>query len=794
MELPISCSAPKRLTATSAWHQHIPFAMHLVESFKPEIIVELGTFKGDSYCSFCQALQELHLTARCFAVDTWIGDEQGGYFGNEVFQELCAYHDPLYGSFSKLIQSSFDDALPLLENGTIDILHIDGYHTYEAVKKDFESWLPKMSRRGIILLHDVIVRDRNFGVWRLWNEVKQSYPHFEFPHGHGLGVVGVGPEQPDSMLELFHASVEETDKIRNYFFRLGERITAQVAYEAELVRLRIMIAEKERIIQALDEEKGQEIRELREQLSEQEKLVQVLAAQKGAPALSAQERGPKKSKISSSLGWLREKALPQGTQTRRAADYIYKYAFNPLSLIPIVKKFVWYCRIYGPRNAFKLALRKLHQPNVQKITIRPLSFPNNSPFSNEEELPLVNKKISIVVPTKNAGDDFPCLLKRLKSQKGVRECEIIIVDSGSTDQTIETAKAEGAKIIEIPSAEFNHADARNRGAACSTGDYILFLVQDALPMTDKWLWEMAQTLEQNQTVAVSCAEYPRSDCDLFYQHVIWNHYRTLNLDKDRFLSWDETCSTQLGLRSNSQISDISALIRLDIFNQYKYKTKFAEDLDLGIRLIKDGHRIGFLYSTRILHSHNRPAYYFLKRAYVDSKFLNEVFSEFQFPAIKDQSRLFRDIAAIYYGTDSIARELISGVSPEEVSHLFQRIESLYSKDQNQRINLEAIAPNDDFSDFVRFLALSVEEKSIRYRSKDNMLLPHFLQHLGVLKAYIAESRQEIDATLRGDLVNALYKILALDVGSHLAYLYLTLYDQNPSDFWVLLDRKLISGI
>jgi GT2 family glycosyltransferase len=150
----------------------------------------------------------------------------------------------------------------------------------------------------------------------------------------------------------------------------------------------------------------------------------------------------------------------------------------------------------------------------------------------------------------------------------------------------------------------------------------------------------------------------------------------LNLDKDRFLSWDESCSSQLGLRSNSQISDIAALIKLDVFNQYKYKTKFAEDLDLGIRLIKDGHRIGFLYSTRVIHSHNRPAYYFIKRAYVDSKFLKEVFTGIQFPAITNQIRLFQDIAAIYYKTKAIAPAITETNKPEGVGRLFHRITSL----------------------------------------------------------------------------------------------------------------------
>jgi glycosyltransferase involved in cell wall biosynthesis len=759
MEFPLYCSAPRRLTASSAWHQHIPFAMYLIEALKPGIFVELGAYRGDSYCAFCQAVQELQLNARCFAVDSWRGDEQGGFFGSEVLEDLRAYHDPLYGSFSELLHCSFDDALPYFAGGGIDLLHIDGYHTYEAVKHDFNSWLPKMSRRGVVLLHDTNERDRDFGVWRLWDEIKGEYPHFEFPHGHGLGILGVGKDQPAHLLELFKASAEETAAIHKFFFRLGERITQQAESDAESGRLR------------------QEL--------------EMIQASNGWRALQRFYR-------------LREKMLPKGSQRRKAFSYLWRMVtrdpdFEPkpsFASFTHIKKYLWYCRIYGFHNATRLALRKLREPsNSLQFKIKPLFSPISATSSYEEDLSLIRKKISVVVPTKNAGKDFLSLLKKLKSQKGLRETEIIIVDSGSTDGTLELAASEGVKILEIPQESFNHAYARNKGAEYSTGDYVLFLVQDALPMTDKWLWEMAKTLEQNDTVAVSCAEYPRSDCDLFYQHLLWNHYRTLNLNKDRFLSWDKSCSSQIGLRSNAQISDIAALVRLDIFNNYKFKTKYAEDLDLGIRLIKDGHRIGFLYTTRVLHSHNRSAFYFLKRAYVDSKFLKEVFPGFQFPAVDDQVRLFQDMASIYCRTKQIAYAIADAKRADGIGSLFDDVKAMYSEDHNGSENISETSPDNEFDGFIKSLTLSTGEQPIRYKSKDNILLPHVLQQLKILQAFISESHRSVDEIILGELAPAMYKILALHSGAHMAYLYLTVYDQKPGDeFWSALDSQLISGI
>jgi GT2 family glycosyltransferase/predicted O-methyltransferase YrrM len=208
-----------------SWRQHVPFAMLLVDLVRPRTLVELGVHYGDSYCSFCQAVAELRLATACYGVDTWKGDPHASYYGPEVLADLAAHHNSLYGGFSHLMQSTFDEALKHFGDGTIDILHIDGYHTYEAVKHDFEAWLPKMSPRGVVLLHDINEKQRDFGAWKVWDEIKVRYPHFEFMHCHGLGILAAGQEPPEELSWLFGATDKRVAAIRDFFFCLGERLT-----------------------------------------------------------------------------------------------------------------------------------------------------------------------------------------------------------------------------------------------------------------------------------------------------------------------------------------------------------------------------------------------------------------------------------------------------------------------------------------------------------------------------------------------------------------------------------------
>jgi glycosyltransferase involved in cell wall biosynthesis len=246
---------------------------------------------------------------------------------------------------------------------------------------------------------------------------------------------------------------------------------------------------------------------------------------------------------------------------------------------------------------------------------------------------MLETSVSVVIPTLNAGPEFRWLLRKLRAQKAVRDLEIVVVDSGSSDATVRWAREAGCTVVEIMPAEFSHSHARNLGADASRGEHLLFMVQDAYPIGDHWLYGMLRFLldhaDQN-LVAASCAEYSRSDSDMMYDAMVHTHYRFLGcLAYDRIGEFKG--HDHMALRTQGQLSDVSCLILRECFMRYRYQGDYAEDLDLGIRLIQDGYRVAMLASVKVIHSHNRPAYYYLKRSFVDAIFLVGLFKDFTYP-------------------------------------------------------------------------------------------------------------------------------------------------------------------
>jgi len=208
----------------STWMEHTPFAYDLVEALKPRLLVELGTQGGVSYFSMCQAIEEFGLPTLAYAVDTWKGDSHTDNYGEEIYDAVNKHNLEKYRGFSYLLRMFFDEALTHFSDESVDLLHIDGLHTYDAVKHDFDTWYPKVRPGGIILFHDITARIQDFGVWKFWAELQEKYPTFTFQHGFGLGVLHK-PGAPLSDAPLFRflfGPAENHEALRRYYVHSGQ--------------------------------------------------------------------------------------------------------------------------------------------------------------------------------------------------------------------------------------------------------------------------------------------------------------------------------------------------------------------------------------------------------------------------------------------------------------------------------------------------------------------------------------------------------------------------------------------
>lgn len=235
LEHPICFSRPLRLAAT-AQLAHVPFAMFLVDLLRPKVLVQLDAREGTLFCAYSQAVKELSLDTRCFAISNW--QNRGGEDGDlQVLEDLRAHHDPLYKDFSQLIQGSPGEAHANFENSSVDLLHIGGGGAYETLSEWIESWLPKMSDHGVVVLDNTNLHNGGFDVWRFWKEIRANQPHFEFGHHGGLGIFSVGTYVPEGLEALFKANDKETSLIREFFRQSGEELRAQLENKPEISAL-----------------------------------------------------------------------------------------------------------------------------------------------------------------------------------------------------------------------------------------------------------------------------------------------------------------------------------------------------------------------------------------------------------------------------------------------------------------------------------------------------------------------------------------------------------------------------
>jgi GT2 family glycosyltransferase/glycosyltransferase involved in cell wall biosynthesis len=514
---PLFWSAERR-GAFSAWWGHVPFAHWIMRAVRPRVMVELGTHNGVSYSAFCQSVVRCQLNTRCFAVDTWEGDPHASFYGEEIYSDFTAYHDERFSAFSTLLRCTFDEALERIPDASVDLLHLDGLHTYDAVRRDVENWLPKFSSRGVALLHDINVYRDDFGVWRLWHELRQQYPYFEFHHCYGLGLLAIGNDPPPPIGEL--CALQNTDEggvLRNRVALIGDRwITAAREHDlrTELTQLHQTHAlTKEALSRAEEARNATEqarIRTERARHQTEQALSGALATLRDANELEERFRHATAEKlqrlqsIEQSTTWratrvLRSTAerLPQPLRhtLRRAAKAGY-WVLTPHRMPERIRFLRNRRQMASPGAPSSAATTTVEPPSVpETITVEPPSFPEEFNLSRPREVlsepPERTDLVDIIVCVHNALEDVRrCLSSVLECTQS--PYRLIIVDDGSDDETraylADFAATKSAVLIRNEQA-LGYTGAANRGLRTSDAPWVVLLNSDTI-VTEPWLEAM----------------------------------------------------------------------------------------------------------------------------------------------------------------------------------------------------------------------------------------------------------------------------------------------------------------
>ncbi len=444
--------------------------------------------------------------------------------------------------------------------------------------------------------------------------------------------------------------------------------------------------------------------------------------------------------------------------------------------IKINSEIINYCK----RNRL---INFLYRKAVKFISMAFLKVRKSGVLSPEIDINQFNLKkishdsnISVIIPTKNAGNEFHELLISLHKQIGIKKMEIIIVDSGSSDDTVKTAEKYKAKVIKIPEKEFSHSYTRNLGAENAGCDYLLFMTQDAFPTSEFWVYRLLNVIKTFNVTAVSCMEEMKSDAELFYRVINWSHMQFLKLDFGDRILFKPPVINHLTLRKNGQLSDIACLIKKSVFMKYKFRYNYAEDLDLGIRLIKDGYKLALLSSVKVIHSHNRPAFYYLKRSYVETRSLSKILPGF--PVLNlDYNNLVNDICFNYFSIyDMFDNDLSQIRLPCKINYFVEFVSGKFRKISYDK-NLKKSGVNnkycdEKFSSFIQRYFADFMDPAADNNHFENLLSQPIIDFVTSILKYMKVYYENIDADLLNEFEHAVYKYFALVCGNHLAFFFI----------------------
>jgi rhamnosyltransferase len=237
--------------------------------------------------------------------------------------------------------------------------------------------------------------------------------------------------------------------------------------------------------------------------------------------------------------------------------------------------------------------------------------------------------VSIVLVTRNGAATLPLVLDAVARQRAPFPFEVVAVDSGSTDGTLDLLRARVDRVIEVPGDGFDHGLTRNLGIEQAAGELIVLLVQDAVPASEGWLAALTVPFVADAQVAGAFArQQPRSDATAIARHYLARSPassavpRTVTIPSANAL---EALDPMAQLECCT-FDNVCSCIRRSIWMRHPFRsTPIAEDLEWARGVLLAGYKLAYVPHAEVVHSHDRPARYEFLRTYLLHRRLYELF-------------------------------------------------------------------------------------------------------------------------------------------------------------------------
>ena len=246
-------------------------------------------------------------------------------------------------------------------------------------------------------------------------------------------------------------------------------------------------------------------------------------------------------------------------------------------------------------------------------------------------------RVSVVVPTRNAGAEFPEVLGAILAQEIRGTLEVVAIDSGSTDGTLELLRDRPVRLIEIPPGEFNHGATRNLGVREARGELVGLVVQDARPLDRRWLQRLVDCFEDPVVAGAYSCQIPRPDANPFIRDRLRRWVAAQTEPRTQQVAGEDELLALPPLERLSRVAfdNVSSCVRRSVALEIPFRRKqFGEDLDWGYRAVLAGYSLVFEPRSKVVHSHNRSIWYEFKRIYLDHQNLHDLLGVSTVPAAR----------------------------------------------------------------------------------------------------------------------------------------------------------------